>query len=234
MDVSVADFAQGRVTNPGQSEIIRQRLYDFSLYPAAGVQRLAFFQLAVGQGITSALGATVGTTKTLADTNIEGGGGTLPSGKSFLMESIEVLFLPGSVATANTYTPQTIASFTAVAAQAVVAAFNDINTFYQGGTLQLNVLSKNYLTETPLLSFPPKASFDYSGAIASNSATTAVVQAGIAKATGRPYYIEPRITLNPAVNFEVVLSWPAAVACPSTFNGRVGIYLDGYMMRASQ
>jgi hypothetical protein len=51
---------------------------------------------------------------------------------------------------------------------------------------------------------------------------------------GRPYYIEPRITLAPAVNFQVVLSWPAAVANPSTFNARVGVYLDGYMMRASQ
>ena len=27
MDVSITDFASNRVTNPGQSEIIRQRLY---------------------------------------------------------------------------------------------------------------------------------------------------------------------------------------------------------------
>ena len=233
MEVSVADFAQSRVTNPGQSEIIRQRLYDFLLYPTAGQQRLAFFQLSVGQGVTTALGATVGTTKTLLDTNIEIGG-VLPSGKSFLIESIEILFLPGSVSTANTYTPQTIGNFTAVAAQALWGYSNDINTFYQAGMLELNVLSKNYLRETPLLSFPPKASLDFSGAVASNSATTAQVTAQVAKSTGRPYYLEPRITLQPAVNFEVALIYPAAVATPSGFNARVGCYLDGYTMRASQ
>lgn len=233
MDVSAADFAANRVTNPGQSEIIRQRLYDFALYPAAGAQRIAFFQLAVGQGITSALGGTVGTPKSLQDTNLEIGG-VLPSGKSMLIESIEVLYLPGSVATANTYTPATIGSFIAVAAVTQWAASNDVNTFYQGGMLELNVLSKNYLREAPLISFPPKASLDFSGAVATNSATTAQVTAQIAKATGRPYYIEPRITLQPAVNFEVALIWPAAVANPSGFNARVGVYLDGYQMRASQ
>lgn len=234
MDVTAADFSQNRVTNPSQSEIIRQRLYDFQLYPAAGAQRLSFFQLAIGQGITTALGGTVGSVKSIGDTNIEGGGGTLPSGKTFLCESIEVLFLPGSVSTANTYTPATIGSFIAVAALTQFAYSNDINTFYQGGTLEFNILSKNYLRETPLLSFPPKASLDLSVGVATNSATTAQVTAQVAKATGRPYYIEPRITIAPAVNFEVALIWPAAVATPSTFNGRVGVYLDGYLMRASQ
>lgn len=233
MEVSVADFAQSRVTNPGQSEIIRQRLYDFNLYPAAGAQRLAFFQLAVGQGITTALGGTVGSTKTLQDTNLEIGG-VLPSGKSVLVESIEVLYLPGSVATANTYTPATIGGFIAVAAATVWGYSNDINIFYQGGMLELNVLSKNYLREAPLMSFPPKASLDFSAATATNSATTAALTAQVAKATGRPYYLEPRITLQPAVNFEVALLWPAVVANPSGFNARVGVYLDGYTMRASQ
>ena len=233
MEVSVADFAQSRVTNPGQSEIIRQRLYDFNLYPAAGAQRLAFFQLAVGQGVTTALGGTVGSTKTLQDTNLEIGG-VLPSGKSVLVESIEVLYLPGSVSTANTYTPAAIGGFIAVAAATVWGYSNDINTFYQGGMLELNVLSKNYLREAPLLSFPPKASLDFSGAVATNSATTATLTAQVGKATGRPYYLEPRITLQPAVNFEVALLWPAVVANPSGFNARVGVYLDGYTMRASQ
>ena len=233
MDVTAADFSQNRVTNPAQSEIIRQRLYDFNLYPAAGAQRIAFFQLSVGQGITSALGGTVGTTKTIADTNMAVGG-VLPSGQSFLCESIEVLYLPGSVSTANTYTPATIGGFIAVAAATTWAYSNDVNTFYQSGTLQLNVLNKTYLQETPLLSFPPKASLDFSGAVSTNSATTAQVTAQVAKATGRPYYIEPRITLAPAVNFEVALIWPTAVANPSGFNARVMVYLDGYMMRASQ
>lgn len=232
-EVSVADFAQNRVTNPAQSEIIRQRLYDFQLYPAAGAQRLSFFQQGIGLGITTALGATAGTPKTLQDTNGELGG-VLPSGKAYLCESIEVLFFPGSVATANTYTPAALGGFIAVAAATVWNYSNDVNTFYQSGMLEFNILSKNYLREAPLLSFPPKASFDLSAAVASNSATTAALTGQVAKASGRPYYIDPKITIQPAVNWEVALLWPAVVAMPSTFNGRCGVYLDGYMMRASQ
>lgn len=230
---SVAEFAQNRVTNPGQSEIVRNRLYDYQLYPTAGASQLAFFQQSVGQGITTALGAAVGTNKSLWDTNLEIAG-TLPSGKSFLIESIEVLFLPGSVATANTYTPAAQSLFAAVAAAAVAVQLNDVNAFYQSGMLELNVLSKNYLRETPLLAFPPKAHLDLSGAISSNSATTSEVATVLGKASGRPYYVDPKITLQPAVNFEVLLRWPGLVATPSGFNARVGVILDGYFMRASQ
>lgn len=233
MEVSVADFASNRVTNPGQSEIVRQRLYDYQLYATAGYTQLSFFQQPIGQGITSAVGATVGSGKTVWDTNMELGG-QLPSGKAYLIESIEVLFTPGTVATANTYTAAGFVAFAAAAAVTVANWVNDVNTFYQSGLLELNILSKNYLRETPLLAFPPKAHFDLSAALASNSATTGQVAQTLAKAAGRPYYIEPRVTLQPAVNFDVTLRWPALVATPSGFNGRVGVILDGYQMRASQ
>lgn len=230
---SAEEFNSYRVTNAGQSEILRQRLYDYNLYPTAGVTQLSFFSQGPGQGITSALGSPVGSGKGFWDTNQEMPN-TLPSGKSFMIESIEVLFFPGSVATANTYTPANISVFAAVAAAAVAGAANDVNTFYQSGMLELNVLSKNYLRETPLVAFPPKAQLDTSAGVASNSATTAEVAVSVTKAVGRPYYLEPRITLQPAVNFEVKLSWPAVVATPSGFNARVGVILDGYLMRASQ
>ena len=161
-------------------------------------------------------------------------GGQLPSGLQFLADSVEVTFFPGSSATANTYAPATLGFFAAVAAAAVGGQINDVNTFYQSGMLEVNILSKNYLRETPLVPFAPKANLDFSGAIASNSATTSEVGFGFAKSAGRPYYLEPRILLQPAVNFEVLLRWPAAVALPSGFNARVGVILDGYMMRASQ
>jgi hypothetical protein len=230
---TAADFNSGRVTNPGQSEVIRQRLYDYQLYAAAGAAQLNFFSAPSGQGITTALGAVVGTPKTLWDTNMVLGN-QLPSGAAFMVESIEVLYLPGSVSTANTYTPATLSLFNAAAAASVAAQLNDINTFYQSGMLEFNVLQKNYLRETPLIAFPPKAHIDVSAAIASNSATVGETAAVLGKGVGRPYYIDPVVTLQPAVNFEVVLKWPAAVATPSTFNGRVGVILDGYTMRASQ
>jgi hypothetical protein len=228
---TAADFNARRVTNPGQSEIIRQRLYDYQLLSNSGSTQLSFFQQPVGSGLTTALGGTVGAVKTLWDTNMTLGG-TLPSGQAYMIESIEVVFFPGSVTTANTYTPIGQSVFNATAAATVAAAANDVNTFYQSGMLELNILSKNYLRETPLIAFPPKANFNLDAALASNSATTGEVALLQARAAGRPYYIDPSISLQPAVNFEVVIKWPAAVAL--SFNSRVGVILDGYFMRASQ
>ena len=230
---TAADFNARRVTNPNQSEIVRQRFYDYQLYATAGTTQLTFFSAPVGQGLTTALGGTAGTAKTLWDTNLELPN-TLPSGKAFMIESIEVLFFPGSVSTANTYTVASPVLFNATAAAAVQSQLADVNSFYQSGMLELNILSKNYLRETPMIAFPPKSNFQLDAALASNSATTALNGAVNMRASGRPYYLEPTIALQPAVNFEVVIRYPAAVATPSGFNARVGVILDGYFMRASQ
>lgn len=228
---TAADFNARRVTNPSQSEVIRQRLYDYQIYPAAGVTQLTFFQSPIGQGTTSAVGATVGTAKTFFDTNMELGG-QLPSGKSFLIESVEVVFFPG--ATATGYIPVSEAFVGATAAAAQVTPISDANLFYNAGLIELNVLSKNYIRETPAIAFPPKANYDLSAAYG-NGATTAISQgAQLLKAGGRPFFVEPSIALQPAVNFEVTIKYPAAVAMASGFNGRVGVILDGYLMRASQ
>ncbi len=230
---SITDFSMGRVTNPGQSEIIRQSLYDHLLYAAAGAQSLTFYQTPIGQGMTTALGATATTPKTKSDTNMVLAG-QLPSGQEYLIDSIEVTFYPGSVSTASTYTVDNLTFFLAAASAVPTAQVDDVNTFYQSGRLELNILSKNYLTETPLMRFPPKTHLENRGAIASNSATTAEVGFANAYAAGRPYYVEPRIDLQPAMNFDVTLVWPGLVAMPSTFNARVGVILDGYLLRASQ
>lgn len=230
---TIEDFNRSRVTNGAQSEVYRQRLWDWQLYATAGTTQQVFFSQPAGQGLTTALGSTVGQAKSAFDTNLDIPN-TLPSGKSMLVESIEVIYLPGSVATANTYTPANLSVFAAVAAASVAGALNDVNTFYQSGLLELNVLSKNYLREGPLACFPPKAWLDLAAATASNSATTSQVTQSLAKASGRPYYLEPTITLQPAVNFDVTLRWPGVVATPSGFNARVGVILDGYQLRASQ
>lgn len=229
---TAADFDSMRVTNSAQSEVIRQRLYDNQLYPAAGVAQLTFFSTPVGQGITTAQGAVVGSAKTQWDTNQELGS-QLPSGKQYLIESIECVFKAGSVSTANTFTPAALDTFAAAAAATFMNSVNDVNQFALSGMLEFNVLSKNYLRETPMLAFPPKAELDLSSAVSQTTPTAAQGQA-LAKMTGRPYYIQPEVCLQPAMNFEVIIKYPAAVALPSGFNARVGIYLDGYLMRASQ
>lgn len=227
------DFNRGRVTNPDQSEVIRKRYYDYLLYPTAGLLQMNFFSQQVGAGLTTAVGAAAGTTKTLADTNLELAN-TLPSGIEFLVESIEIVFDPGSVSTANTYTPANVSLFAAAAAAAVAGQLNDVNLILQSGIVQLKVLSKPYMTETPIRSFPPKTRLSVDSSMASTSATQGQNAIASGKADGRPYYMEPPITLQPAVNFNLFIGWPGLVATPSGFNGRLGVIFDGYEMRASQ
>jgi hypothetical protein len=230
---TASDFERGRVTNPDQSEISRGRLYDYLLYPAAGTQQLSFFSQPIGQGIATALGSVVGSAKSLFDTNVQIAN-QLPSGKAFMVESIEVYFWAGASAAANTYVPAPHNFFNAVAAAAVMVELDDVDTFYQSGMLELNVLDKNYIRETPLGCFPPQVGVSYSAALASNSATTAEVGGQIAQGAGRPYTLDIPFTLLPAQNFSVNLLWPGLVAMPSGFNARVGVVLNGWFMRATQ
>lgn len=227
-------FEAGRVTNPAMSEALRQSLYDFQIYPAAGANFLTFFQSQIGQGITSAIGAAAGTNKTKADTNMTLAG-QLSNGLVQLVESIEVMFYPGSVSTANTYTVDTLTFFLAAASAVPTAQLDDANVFYRSGSLTFTVLAKPYLTEAPLSRFPPKTNIEIQGAIASNSATTAEVGFGAAFAAGRPYFLEPiGVTLQSTMNFNVTLEWPGLVPMTSGFNARVGVILDGFQGRASQ
>lgn len=224
---------QYRVTNPNISEQFRDALYDSLLYPTAGQTSLSFFQTAISQGVTSALGATAGTTKTLADTNMTLGG-QLPSGLQFLVQAIEVAFYPGSVSTANTYTQAAISVFNAVAAASVAGSANDVNVFYQSGWLELNILQKNYVKQGPLVKFPPSAGRAMSGALSSNSATTGLNGLVLTEAAGAPWSCDPPILIQPAMNFEVKLNWPGVVATPSGFNARVVVTMPGLVQRAGQ
>ena len=227
-------FDAGRVTNPAMSEAIRQSLYDFQIYPQAGSQFLSFFQSQIGQGLTSAPGAVAGTNKTAADTNMALSG-QLSNGLVQLVESIEVMFYPGSVATANTYTLDNLTIFAAVSAVAPSAQIDDTNAFYRSGSLSFTVLAKKYVEEAPIGRFPPKAAIHVEGAVATNSATTSEVGWAAAYAGGQVRMLDPLgVTLQSTMNFNVTLTWPGLVAMPSGFNGRVGVILDGFQGRASQ
>lgn len=231
---SAEDFQRYRVTDRNQSEVTRQRLYDYQLYPTAGLQQANFFAEPIGQGVTTALGAAVGTRKTLYDTNMRQAN-TLSSGMEYIIESIEVMFWPGSVNTANTYTRKAISNAAAASAATVMGDYlDDVNTFYQSGLLTLQILQKDYLQETPLIAFPPKAYFDPFAATSSTSATQNQTAMSLNRAAGRAYYLEPPISLQSTVNFGVVITWPALVATPSGFNGRFGVVLDGAQLRAAQ
>ncbi|MGH6629080.1 MAG: hypothetical protein ACREB3_05045 [Burkholderiales bacterium] len=230
------------VNRPGQPEVIRQRLYDHLLYPTAGSTQLNFFQTPVGQGITTALGATAAASKSEADTNMRLAG-QLPALLNFVMQSIEVTFDPGSVSTANTYTPvkQGIGAGVAdaAAAQALLEKGNDPETFYRSGFLKLTIGSKDYLLEAPLGAFPPKTQTIVDAALAESTGTAALAFGNAltlvkTNRAGRPYLVQPNISLMSNQNFVVSLNWPGVVATPSGFNARVGVILDGFTYRASQ
>jgi hypothetical protein len=228
---SLADVKRFSTTGKGL-EGIRQSLYDHLLYPTAGQTQFNFFATPKGQGMTSALGGVVATPKSIADTNLDVAG-TLPSGKGFLMTSIEVPFYAGSVNTANTYTPASPALFNATAAAALEAQLADVNSFYQSGSLQLYISAKVCLEEAPLMRFPPKCGLKLGGSISSAGTNAQPAAFGFVQgsAVGRPYKLEPPVYLEPNVNFLVSLNFPAAVATPSGFNARVGVILDGYLYR---
>src|SRR6266481_3756473 len=86
------DLAAHRVTVPGTQDAIYAPLYDSAVYAAAGQLQLNFFSLPIGQGTTSAPGATGA--KTEADTNLSNAG-LLPKGNRFYCTGVELTLWPG-------------------------------------------------------------------------------------------------------------------------------------------
>lgn len=233
---SVTEAISYSVNRLGEAEGIRQTLYDFLLYPLLGALAFQFFQLPKGQGVTTSPGATVGSAKTIFDTNMEAAG-SLPNPKSFLVESIEVMVFPGNSGAANTFTQQPPYDFVAVPTDLVplsAGGVSDVWNITNAGHLQFFIGSKSYLDEAPLSRFPPKTYVGIDAAVASNSATTAALSVSAARAMGRPYYLDPPIFLTPTQNFVVTVDYAALVPTISTLNARIGIVLDGYLYRASQ
>lgn len=206
---TLEQLKQYAVSQQDNVEVIRQTLYDTNTYAGStGQSSLAFFQTPVGQG-----------GKTKVDTNLENAG-QLPAGKNFLVTSIEVLFFPGDGPTQSGSTKDN-------------EFVNDVYTFAKNGYLDLFILSKSYLTEAPLGRFPPKTRLDIDSAVTSTVASTAD-STEYAVASGRPYFIEPNITLVSNQNFNVTLNWPTLIPLPSGNDAKVMVVLDGLLYRWSQ
>ena len=208
---SLQQLQQYNVNRPGAVEGIRSSLYDRIQYPAAGTTQLLFFQVPQGQA-----------GKTAADTNMTAAG-ALPSPQSFLIETIEISFFSP--------TPPFVRGAGAVTNSQI----NDNYTFYRnGGWLELFIGSKVYLTEAPLMKFPPRNGLAGVAAFADTSTAGANQLAGVqyACAGGPVYQLDPPILLVPTQNFNVALKWPAAV--PITVASEVMISMSGVLYRNSQ
>lgn len=211
-----AQLSKYSVNRPGW-EAIKQSLYDYQAYAAAGQSQLTFFALPVGQS-----------SKTQSDTNMTLAG-QLPKNQEFLIQSIEVFFSP----TTPTVAAQMPAAF---GAQVLAAIINDSYIVGRAGNLNLTIGSKPYLQEAPLGRFPQKAAFSVDGALADVSTAGASFQSRMAfgQWRGRPYLLDPAPLLLPEnQNFSVSLNWPEGVQA-ITNPGRIGVILDGILYRRSQ
>lgn len=198
-------------------EAIRQTLYHYQAYAQVGQSQLTFFQQPQGQGGTTA-----------SDTNMTLAG-QLPKNQEFLIQSIEVVFLP----TTPTVAAQMPAAF---GAQAIAQIVNDAYIVGRSGNLQLQIGAKPYLQEAPIGRFPAKARFSLDAALADVTSAAANLQSRIAFGAwgGRPYLLSPADLLLPEnQNFSITLNWPEgvqAIANPA----RIGVVLDGFLYRRSQ
>jgi hypothetical protein len=210
---------QNHLTQVGAiSDVIWAPLYDSNSYPSAGTLQLNFFALPIGQGTTSAPGATG--TKTLADTNMTAAG-QLTMGNDFYMTGQEVLFFPGE----NPGTQGTTAGF----------FLNDTWVFSKSGVLTLAIGSnRNYIQDGPLGQFPPITRLAVASAIAgSGAATTTINESTYAVLAGTPYSITP-VYITATLGFQETMTWPALVATVSPNAARVFSRLDGYLIRNAQ
>lgn len=210
------------VNRRGDYEGIRQTLYDSATYVAAGQNQLQFFQIPLGQGTTTAPGATGA--KTRNDTNMQSAG-QLPQPQHFLVESIEIIVHPGVNIGVEAAATPTEPNFS-----------NDMYSIAKSGDLDFFIGSKSYLIEAPLGRFPPKTKLD--GYAATHFAQAAAADQHLsidyAAWVGRPYYLDPPVLLVPNQNFNISLNWGGLVALPSGQDARVFIALDGLLYRQSQ
>ncbi len=208
-----------------QEDVIWQPLYDYQAYTgASGHTQLTFFSVPLGQGTTSAPGATG--VKTLADTNLVTAS-ALPTNNEFYCTGIELFFMPGiqpgrgSVALAD-----------------VGEYVDDLWTIAKAGWLNFKIQDRNYVKDGPLGLFPETTRMGLSAAIgltfdSDETGTEVVEEVAYAALSGEPYQITP-VYIVSNQSFQVQLNWSAAQVLPSGQNARIGVRLNGYQIRNAQ
>lgn len=229
------DFARNQVGVAGKVELIWQPLFDYNVYPTAGVGQLLFFAAPQGQGFSSQPIAAAAP-KSAADTNMVLAG-MLPAPQAFWLDGIEVVIEPGGSATANLYANAESTVFLAAAAAAATTIINDFNIIAKSGRLDLNIMQKNYYSESPLYRFPQRAFSRADMFAQTTSATTGAVISMFPRCEGTGVRLDPGLGLATTTNFGVTLTWPTVVpttAPGSGFNARIGVFLNGWLFRAAQ
>lgn len=211
-----------RVTVGNVNDVIWAPLFDFVSYVTAGQTTLSFFAVPIGQGTTTAPGASG--TKTLADTNLTSAG-QLTKGNEFYMIGQEILFYPAAAVQGD------------VADTGITAGFlNDVWVVSKSGYLTFRIgADREYIQDGPLGMFPPvtrlAASNSVAGAVTGIATTLNTVFFNYAVFSGEPYSIVP-LYIEDNQGFTETATWPAVVAISAT--ARIGARLRGYRIRTAQ
>lgn len=139
---SLNEMARALAVDTSAIEIVKQPLYDYNLYPTAGLIQMPFFAFGQGAGLSAQPG-NAGVGKALADTNMVQGG-MLPAPQAFWVDSVEVDIQPGSSAAANTFALQVPAAFAIAAIATLQAGAHDTNALRVSSVLSFSVSAKVY------------------------------------------------------------------------------------------
>lgn len=201
-------------------DIIYAPIFDSAAYPSAGTTQIVFFTSPIGQGTTTAPGATG--SKTLADTNMTAAG-QLTKGNEFFMIGQELMLFPGESPEVNLGAGATVNGFV-----------NDTWVVGKSGFLTLQIGSnRNYIQDGPCMIFPPAARLAVASGIGgtSTAGTQSVLTTNYAAWTGEPYAITP-VYIEATQGFQESVLWPTAVTAQAT--ARLFSRLRGYLIRNAQ
>ncbi len=214
---------QQHITQLQTQDIIWAPLFDATYVGTTGHLQLTFFLSPIGQGTTSAPGATG--PKTIADTNMTASG-QLTQGNDFFMVGQELLFYPG-----------VLPGIGLEGAAAGGGFVNDTYTFSKAGTLTLSIGSnRQYIQDGPLGMFPALTRLAGWSALAGGepgTGTQNLSEVSYAAMGGAPYNITP-VYITATLGFNETLSWPAKVTLPSAVNAVVYSRMDGWLIRNAQ
>lgn len=220
--LTMADIQSHQAIVEGVQDVVWNPLYDSALYITAGQTQLTFFTSPIGQGTTTAPGATG--TKTRADTNMTAAG-QLTKGQAFYMTGLELKVYPSIEPAEGNASRADIGNF-----------LNDIYDLGKSGWANFRVQDRDYITDGPLDLFPPATRLAVNSALALDSAVTptptqSVMQIDYATWSGENYIITP-IYLDSNQGFQLQLNWPTPVSLSA--QARIFTRLRGYLIRNAQ
>lgn len=189
----------------GIQEVVRWDLYSFKAYPTAGTAQLTFFDQTEGTA-----------TNGRADTNMVVAG-ALPGNQMHIQTSINVTPIP-AVADA----------FAAATGKAV--AFGQWYPILMNSWLEFRISQKEEIVGAPIALFPEGAGL---GSTVFGAAT--VVTNPSFPGNGTPdnlamFHLDPPTGILPTRPFTVSLNWRTLNTV--TTAGRIGVNLDGWLIRA--